>query len=95
MKRISDDTLWVLVGAGAAVAATLATRAAMRAAWRHERGDEPPLNPADEDTPWIQAAAWTAASGMVGALAAMVARRAAAGGWVRLTGRTPPGIRQR
>lgn len=92
MKRLSDDTLWILVGAGAAVAATLATRAALRAGWRHRHGEDPPMNPGDPATSWWQATAWTAASGMVGALAGMVARRAAVGGWIRLTGRTPPGI---
>lgn len=92
MKRLSDDTVWILVGAGAAVAATLATRATMRAAWRYRYGDEPPLNPGDPETSWLQAIGWTAASGLVGALAALLARRAAAGGWIRLTGRVPPGI---
>lgn len=95
MKRISDETLWILAGAGAAVAATVATHAALRAGWRHRHGEEPPLNPADPETSWLQAAAWTAASGMVGALAGLVARRAAAGGWMRLTGRTPPGLNRR
>lgn len=95
MKRLSDDTLWILVGAGAAVAATVAARAAMRAGWRYRHGEDPPMNPADPETPWIHAAAWTAASGMIGALAGMVARRAAAGGWVKYTGRTPPGINRR
>lgn len=92
MKRLPEDKLWMLVGAGAAVAATVATRAAMRAGWRYRHGDAPPLNPADPQVSWTQAAAWTAASGMVGALAGMVARRAAAEGWIRWKGRTPPGI---
>ncbi len=95
MKRPSDDTLWIAIGAGAAIAATLATRGAMRAGWRHRHGEDPPINPADPETSWIQAAAWTAASGMVGALAGMVARRAAASGWVRFTGRTPPGLHRK
>ena len=95
MKRLSDDNLWILVGAGAAVAATLAARATMRAGWRHRRGEEPPLNPADPSTSWIQAAVWTAASGMIGALAGLVARRAVAGGWMKLTGRLPPGFKHK
>lgn len=92
MKRLSDDTLWILVGAGAAVAATMATRAAMRAGWRYRYGDRPPLNPGDPQTSWLQATAWTLTSGLIGALAGLVARRAAVSGWVRFTGRMPPGI---
>lgn len=95
MKRPSEDILWIALGAGAAVAATLAARSAMRAGWRHRHGEDPPMNPADPQTSWLQAAAWTAASGMVGALAGMAARRAAASGWIRFTGRTPPGLHRK
>ena len=83
-------TGWTLVAAGSAIIAAVATRNAMKAAWRVIRRDDPPLNPAAHDTEWPEAIAWTVTMGVAAGLSRLVARRAAASGWYRFTGEWPP-----
>jgi hypothetical protein len=93
-RAFSDprQTGWALVAAGSAVIAAIATRNALKAAWRAMRHEDPPLNPAAHDTEWPEAIAWTAATGLAAGLSRLVARRTAASGWYRVTGEWPPGL---
>ena len=82
--------VWSLVASGAAVIAAVAARKGIQEGWRRWADEEPPLNPMSPETDWKQAALWAAASGVVVGMARLFARRSAASGWLRATGRLPP-----
>lgn len=86
----SDEGRWNLVVGVSTVAAGLAVRSLMKAGWRRFHGDEPPTNPADPDIEWRDALVWAGASAAAVAVSRVLARRAAAGGWRRVTGNFPP-----
>jgi hypothetical protein len=87
MKSQMWKALVGLLSVGAAVAA----RNAATAVWKRQVGHEPPLNPADPDTGWGEAAAWTVTLGVLAGLARLVARRGAASAWRALDdGHLPP-----
>jgi hypothetical protein len=76
-----------------AAAAFLAERVAANVitqGWRLTRGEDPPRNPERLEVTWPEAIGWTAVTGLVVALAGLVARRGAAVGWKRVTGRRIP-----
>ena len=59
-------------------------------AWRLAWDEEPPIDPDASTTSWGKAIAWTAITGVVVSVAQLAARRGAAIGWERVTGRRPP-----
>ncbi len=75
----------VITGLGAVVAAVMA-RKALTAAWSLATGDDPPQNPASDDTSWREALLWGAAAGLVAGLARTIGQRAAAGAWANVSG---------
>jgi len=80
----------MLVGAGSAMAAGAAMSGLIEGGWRAVRQEEPPIDPESSTTSWGQAVAWTALTGVLVSVAQMAARRGAAAGWKRVTGRRPP-----
>jgi hypothetical protein len=80
----------MLVGAGSAMAASAAVSGLIEGGWRAFRDDEPPIDPDASTTSWGKAVAWTALTGVLVSVAQLAARRGAASGWTRVTGRKPP-----
>jgi len=80
----------MLVGAGSAMVAGAAMSGLIEGGWRAVRREEPPIDPESAATSWGKAVAWTALTGVLVSVAQLAARRGAAAGWKRVTGRRPP-----
>lgn len=93
MGQTAEKLSWQLVSTVAAVGAAIAVRKALSAVWSAVRTDPPPQNPADPETSWGEALAWTAATGLLVGMARMLAGRGAAGAWRKSTGTVPPAFR--
>lgn len=74
---------------GAAIARKLLTFV-----WTRATGKEPPANPEHPDVTWAEAIAWVSVSGVVVALARLVAQRKTAATWHRASGELPPGLEE-
>lgn len=85
-----DKAIWLALGAGAAIGASLVARRGATAAWRQAVGDEPPAHAADPQAGWTTLAAWAAVSGLCVATARLIGRGAAVTAYKRLRGRNPP-----
>jgi hypothetical protein len=81
--------MWKGVATLAAVGAAIAARNATSAVWRKRTGHDPPTNPADPDTSWGEAVAWTLVTGALVGVARLVARRGAASLWAKVEGELP------
>jgi hypothetical protein len=81
---------YLLLTTGAAFLAERVARTAITQGWRIVRREEPPRNPERLEVTWGSALAWTAVTGLVIALAGLAARRGAAMGWKRYTGKRIP-----
>jgi hypothetical protein len=92
-KRRKQRATWMLVGAGSAMAAGAAMSGLIEGGWRMLRHEEPPIDPDAPATGWGTALAWTALTGVLVSVAQLAARRGAAAGWKRVTGRRPPRAR--
>lgn len=93
MGQTAEKLSWQLLSTLAAVGAAIAVRKVLTSAWSALRPEPPPENPADPETSWGEALAWTAATGLLVGVARMVAGRGAAGAWRKSTGTVPPGFR--
>jgi NhaP-type Na+/H+ or K+/H+ antiporter len=71
--------------------ATIA-RKVLTLVWTKATGKEPPANPEHPDVTWAEAMAWAGVSGIVVAMAKLVAQRQAAATWHRASGELPPGM---
>ena len=80
----------MLVGAGSAMTAGALMSGLIEGGWRAVRDEEPPIDPESSTTSWGKAVAWTALTGVLVSVAQLGARRGAAAGWRRVTGRRPP-----
>jgi uncharacterized protein DUF4235 len=89
VARKRKKALWMLVGAGSAMAATTLTERALAAGWRRATDRDPPSDRESADTSWREAILWTAMTGAAVGVAQLLARRGAARGWRRMAG-TPP-----
>ncbi|HEX6052457.1 MAG TPA: DUF4235 domain-containing protein [Gemmatimonadaceae bacterium] len=89
-RRQKQRVTWMLVGAGSAMAAGAAMSGLIEGGWRALRDEEPPIDPDAPTTSWGKAVAWTAITGVLVSVAQLGARRGAAAGWTRVTGRKPP-----
>ena len=89
-KRRKQRVTWMLVGAGSAMAAGAAATGLIEGGWRTIRDEEPPIDPDASTTSWGKAVAWSAITGVLVSVAQLAARRGAAAGWTRVTGRKPP-----
>lgn len=95
MAGRSAEIGWKLLGGLAAVAAGMAARKAVQAAWKAGTGKEPPANPEHPDITLGEALGWAMLSGAVVGVARMVATREAAKRWRKATGELPPGLEER
>ena len=89
-KRRKQRATWMLVGAGSAMAAGAAMSGLIEGGWRAMAREEPPIDPEAPSTSWGKAVVWTALTGVLVSVAQLAARRGAAAGWKRVTGRRPP-----
>jgi hypothetical protein len=89
-KRRRQRATWMLVGAGSAMAAGAAMSGLIEGGWRAIRREEPPVDHEAVTTSWGSALVWTALTGVLVSVAQLAARRGAAAGWKRVTGRRPP-----
>lgn len=94
LSTTAEKTGWKVVSTLSAVAGGIATRKAVEAVWSAMSSSDvdPPLNPADRRIGWKSALQWAVAAGVGAGIGRMVSQRAAAAGWERATGSTPPGI---
>ena len=60
--------------------------------WRKTKKTEPPADPASPGTPWAEALAWAAASGVAVGVARLVTTKGAATAKLKLTGKAPEGM---
>ena len=91
VKRVRSPRVhYLLLTTGAAFLAERLARTAITQGWRVVLGEEPPRNPERLDVSWSQALGWTAITGLAIAMAGLVARRGAAVGWKRYTGKRVP-----
>jgi hypothetical protein len=88
----SGSKAYTLLGLAATVAATMAARKAMTAAWKVSTGKQPPSNPEHPDVSMAEAASWAVASGVAVGLARMLASRKAADYYRRSTGHLPANL---
>ena len=84
--------VWKAVAAGAGLMAGRAGQKAATAAWRKTRHTDPPSDPLDPGTSWIEAIGWSALVGVALGVSRMAARRGAAVGYRKLTGHYPKGL---
>jgi hypothetical protein len=89
-RILGDQQRWALVAAGSAALVGLVSRQLLRRGWSAWRKAPPPDNPASPDVRWRDALLWAATTGFVVGVGRVVARRGAAAGWKKLTGRMPP-----
>ena len=80
----------MVVGAGAAMLASMIIERSMSAGWRAATSKAPPAKPESLDTSWGDALLWTAASAIAVGIGQVLARRGAAVGWQHYTGKLPP-----
>ena len=85
-----DQLAWMVVGAGAAMVASMVIERSMTAGWRAFTDEDPPAKPESLETGWGDALLWTAASAIAVGIGQVLARRGAAVGWQRYTGKLPP-----
>ena len=89
-KAGSRQTMWMLVGAGAAMMAGSLVERGLETGWRKTLKDDPPEEPWKRGQSWPQALGWAALSGAAVAATQLAARRGAHIGLKRLTGKRPP-----
>jgi hypothetical protein len=86
----SPRTRYLLLTAGSAWVAERLVRSAITEGWRLVYKEDPPRNPERLEVSWADALAWTTVTSVAFATAGLFARRGAAIGWKRYTGRRIP-----
>jgi uncharacterized protein DUF4235 len=94
MAAKGGSLTWKLFGTLAAIAAGIAARKALVAAFSKTTGKQPPANPEAPGTDWMEALGWAAASGAAVGLARMLATRKAADAYRKATGHLPKGMEE-
>jgi hypothetical protein len=89
-KATSRQTMWMLVGAGAAMVATKLTERGLESGWRKVKHEDPPGDLWSGEGSWSKTLAWAALSAATIAAAQLAARRGATAGLQRITGKRPP-----
>lgn len=92
MASSDSSKVWSLMSLAASVGAAMATRKLVTTTWRATTGKAPPANPADPDVAMREAVLWASFSGVMVALARMLATRKAANYYAKSTGHLPPGL---
>lgn len=94
MGQTAQRTAWKIAATGAGVIAGVLARKAIIAGWKAAKHTDPPTNPAARETQWTEALLWTMATGIGVGVARLVATRGVAAGWVKATGKLPPGLQE-
>ena len=89
-KKDKNKATWALVGAGSAMLAGRLVDQALGHSYRAFYSDDPPEDVEIRDFSWLKAMAWTAGTAAVVSMAQMAAKRGAAIGWKKTTGKLPP-----
>ena len=87
----SPRNQYLLLTTGSAYLAERIVRTAITQGWRRVYKEDPPRNPERLEVSWADALAWTLATSVAFSTAGLFARRGAAVGWKRYTGRRIPG----
>lgn len=94
VRESVQDNLWKVIVTLGGIAAAVAARKGLAAAWRAGVSTDPPSNPADPDTTWPEALGFTVATGIAVGIARLLVNRGAAAGWRRTVGELPPPLRK-
>ena len=89
-RATSRQTMWMLVGAGAAMIATKLTEHGLESGWRKVKHEDPPGDLWKSGGSWPKTLAWAALSAATIAAAQLAARRGATVGLQRITGKRAP-----
>ena len=89
---MDEDKVWNAVASGAAIGAVAASKPALERSWRLIFRSDPPGNPAHHDVAWRDAVLWALLTGALVGVIRLVAQRAAAGAWYRVTGDYPEAL---
>ena len=86
----SPRNQYLLVTTGSAFLAERLVRTAMTQGWRWLYKEDPPRNPERLEVSWQEALTWTAATALAFSTAGLFARRGAAVGWKKYSGKRIP-----
>lgn len=86
---MNEEKVWNAVASGAAIGAVVASKPLLERGWRVVFRSDPPGNPAHHEVAWRDALLWALLTGAVVGVIRLVAQRAAAGAWYRITGDYP------
>jgi hypothetical protein len=89
---MDEDKVWNAVASGAAIGAVVASKPVLERSWRLVFRSDPPGNPAHHDVAWRDALLWALLTGALVGVIRLVAQRAAAGAWYRVTGDYPEAL---
>jgi hypothetical protein len=89
---VEEDKVWNAVASGAAIGAVVVSKPVLERTWRLVFRSDPPGNPAHHDVAWRDALLWALITGALVGVIRLVAQRAAAGAWYRLTGDYPEAL---
>lgn len=93
MAADKPSKTWKIFGTVSAIAAGVATKKLLEAAWKTATGHAPPENPEHPDVQWWEAVSFAIASGAAIGVARMLAARKAAEYYRKSTGRLPAGMK--
>ena len=74
---LTSEQFWAAVGILCVIAGSACARKLMEGGWRKTMGCEPPLNPDDEESTWVQSLGWGLASGAIVGLARTLSHKGA------------------
>ncbi|HEY8523898.1 MAG TPA: DUF4235 domain-containing protein [Acidimicrobiales bacterium] len=89
---MDEDKVWNAVASAAAIGAVTASKPLLERGWRVAFRSDPPGNPAHQDVSWREAILWALITGAVVGVIRLVAQRAAASAWHRVTGDYPEAL---
>lgn len=89
---MDEDKMWNAVASGAAIGSVIVSKPLLERAWRVAFRSDPPGNPAHRDVAWRDALLWALLTGALVGVIRLVAQRAAAGAWYRVTGDYPEAL---
>jgi uncharacterized protein DUF4235 len=89
---MDEDKVWNAVASGAAIGAVAMSKPVLERTWRVVFRSDPPGNPAHRDVAWRDAVLWALLTGALVGVIRLVAQRAAAGAWYRVTGDYPEAL---
>ena len=94
MAESGGSKLWTVFSLVSALGAAAIAKKALDTGWKAATGKHPPENPADPDVQMAEAVAWAVVSGVIVALARMLAQRRAADYYRRSAGHLPPQLQK-